>query len=198
VGVVLGVIVGISANAAAPARLTVTFLGFPGEILMRLLQMMVLPLIAGSMIAGVCSLQAAGANSGKLAKITLGYYMGSTVIAVVMGIALVNIIQPGVGRGFDSVTSLNSTDWRCQSHHGEITAHLDKKPADYTTADSLLDVLRNMFPPNIVKAAADMNILGVISFSLFFGAVISGLGEQAEPMVKLIEIFNEIIMRNYL
>ena len=57
VGVVLGVIVGIAANAASPARLTVTFLGFPGEILMRLLQMMVLPLIAGSMIAGVCSLQ---------------------------------------------------------------------------------------------------------------------------------------------
>ena len=119
---------------------------------MRLLQMMVLPLIAGSMIAGVCSLSSSGAKSGKLAKITLAYYMGSTVIAVILGIALVNIVQPGVGRGFDGVTSFNSSDWRCQAHAAELDKHLQKRPADYTTADSLLDVLRNMFPPNIVKA----------------------------------------------
>ena len=107
-GVVLGVLTGIAANAAEPSRLVVTFLGehltlertpglqphtpshfwpgFPGEVLMRLLQMMVLPLIAGSMIAGVCSLSSSGAKSGKLAKITLAYYMGSTVIAVILGI----------------------------------------------------------------------------------------------------------------
>jgi len=108
-GVALGVLVGIAANAAAPSRLAVTFLGFPGEVLMRLLQMMVLPLIAGSMIAGVCSLSSSGAKSGKLAKITLFYYMGSTIIAVVLGIVLVNIIQPGVGRSLLQWMTILST-----------------------------------------------------------------------------------------
>ena len=77
------------------------------------------------------------------------------------------------------MTSFNSTDWRCKAHHTALTKHIPKHPADYTTADSLLDVFRSMFPPNIVKAAADMNILGVISFSLFFGAVIAQMGPEA-------------------
>jgi len=162
---------------------------------MRLLQMMVLPLIAGSMISGVCSLSASGAQSGKLARMTLAYYAGTTVIAVVLGIILVNVVQPGVGHGFDSGGSLNSTDWRCAGHKGEVEKHIPNRPADYTTADSLLDVLRSMFPPNIVKAAADMNILGVITFSLFFGSVLSGLGTQGETMMSLVDVFNEIIMR---
>mmetsp|Transcript_14187 Transcript_14187/g.34687 ORF Transcript_14187/g.34687 Transcript_14187/m.34687 type:complete len:307 (-) Transcript_14187:2011-2931(-) len=52
-----------------------------------------------------------------------------------------------------------------------------------------------MFPPNIVKAAVDMNVLGIITFSLFFGAMLSSLGTQAQPMIQLVHIFNEVIMK---
>lgn len=54
--------------------------------------------------------------------------------------------------------------------------------------DALLDVARNMFPDNVAAAAVNMNILGVITFSLFFGLCLSTVGDDAEPMVKLVDV----------
>lgn len=54
--------------------------------------------------------------------------------------------------------------------------------------EALLDVARNMFPDNIAAAAVNMNILGVITFSLFFGLCLSTIGDAAEPMVKLVDV----------
>ena len=67
-------------------------------------------------------------------------------------------------------------------------------PADLPKArqrsplEALLDVARNMFPDNVAAAAVNMNILGVITFSLFFGLCLSTVGEDAEPMIKLVDV----------
>lgn len=53
---------------------------------------------------------------------------------------------------------------------------------------ALLNVLRNMFPDNIVRAAVDMNILGVITFSLFFGICLVGLGDEAASLIQAINV----------
>lgn len=57
-----------------------------------------------------------------------------------------------------------------------------------TPLEALLDVARNMFPDNVAAAAVNMNILGVITFSLFFGLCLSTVGNAAEPMIKLIDV----------
>jgi len=57
-----------------------------------------------------------------------------------------------------------------------------------TPLEALLDVARNMFPDNVAAAAVNMNILGVITFSLFFGLCLSTVGDAAEPMVKLVDV----------
>ena len=57
-----------------------------------------------------------------------------------------------------------------------------------TPLKALLDVARNMFPDNVAAAAVNMNILGVITFSLFFGLCLSTVGDPAEPMIKLIDV----------
>lgn len=57
-----------------------------------------------------------------------------------------------------------------------------------TPFEALLDVARNMFPDNVAAAAVNMNILGIITFSLFFGLCLSTLGEAAEPMIKLVNV----------
>ena len=57
-----------------------------------------------------------------------------------------------------------------------------------TPLEALLDVVRNMFPDNVAAAAVDMNILGIITFSLFFGLCLSAVGEAAEPMIKLVNV----------
>lgn len=57
-----------------------------------------------------------------------------------------------------------------------------------TPFEALLDVARNMFPDNVAAAAVNMNILGIITFSLFFGLCLSTVGEAAEPMVQLVNV----------
>eukprot|EP00656_Telonema_subtile_P026048 TRINITY_DN28042_c0_g1_i2.p1 TRINITY_DN28042_c0_g1~~TRINITY_DN28042_c0_g1_i2.p1 ORF type:complete len:421 (+),score=110.84 TRINITY_DN28042_c0_g1_i2:209-1471(+) len=195
VGVVFGLLVGIAVNAGSPTRTTVILLGFPGEILMRLLKMLVLPLIAGSMVSGICQLRTSGSNGAQIAKTTLVYYGVTTVIAVVLGILLVNVIQPGVGHSFDSA-STNSSDWRCQPLN--VTAakkeSIEAETGD-ETVDALLGVVRKMVPSNVVKAAVNMNILGVICFAVGFGVMLSGMGEKADGLIGGIEAFNEVIMK---
>lgn len=67
----------------------------PGRMFLNLLKMMVLPLISGSMIAGVCALKSAGANTGKLARVAFSYFAVTTLLAVVIGLLVVNVVQPG-------------------------------------------------------------------------------------------------------
>ena len=97
----LGFIVGIAANKPIqdlkqPTRSTVlTVLGFPGEVLIRILKLLILPLIVSSLIVGLSGLDSR--VSGKLGMRACIYYMSTTFIAVIVGMCLVSTIRPGVG-----------------------------------------------------------------------------------------------------
>lgn len=101
-----------------------------------MLKFLILPLIATSLISGIAGL---GSNSaGKIAARALIYYFSTTITAVVIGIILVVIIKPGSGKGAEVDQSF-------------------KLPIDtnriVTTHDTLLDLIRNLFPDNIIEMA---------------------------------------------
>jgi Na+/H+-dicarboxylate symporter len=76
------------------------YFGFLGQLFLRMLKFLILPLIATSLISGIASL---GSNSaGRIAARALIYYFSTTITAVVIGIILVVIIRPGVGKGSDA------------------------------------------------------------------------------------------------
>ena len=101
IGATLGFIVGIGANKPIqaleePTRSTVlTILGFPGEILIRILKLLILPLIMSSLIVGLSGLDSR--VSGKLGFRACCYYFSTTFIAVIIGMCLVSAIKPGIG-----------------------------------------------------------------------------------------------------
>ncbi len=103
-GVFVGLIFGLLLTAVLPGaedttgtrKTIVKLVSFPGKMFLNLLKMMVVPLISGSMIAGVCALQSAGANTGKLARVTFSFFAATTLIAVFIGLVVVNVIQPGL------------------------------------------------------------------------------------------------------
>ena len=101
VGASLGFVVGISANKpiqnlSQPTRSTVlTVLGFPGEVLIRILKLLILPLIMSSLIVGLSGLDSR--VSGKLGFRACCYYFSTTFIAVIVGMCLVSAIKPGIG-----------------------------------------------------------------------------------------------------
>ena len=101
VGVFLGFLIGALVNepvqdSANPME-TIMYISFPGEILMRMLKMVILPLIVSSLIVALAVLDAKAA--GRLGRRALIYYFTTTILAVVLGIILVVSIKPGEGKG---------------------------------------------------------------------------------------------------
>ncbi|KAK5869249.1 hypothetical protein PBY51_023983 [Eleginops maclovinus] len=106
------------------------YFSFPGELLMRMLKMLILPLITSSLMSGLSSMESKACC--RMGVLTVTYYLWTTFIAVVVGIVLVIIIKPGVG-----------TDM--ESHR------LGGGPV-MTSADALIDLIRNMVPSNLIEA----------------------------------------------
>ncbi|KAM9461300.1 excitatory amino acid transporter 4 [Clarias gariepinus] len=129
--VVAGIVLGF---VMRPHNLTlreIKYFSFPGELLMRMLQMLVLPLIVSSLVTGISSLDSGA--SGKMGARAVVYYMVTTIIAVFIGIVMVIIVKPGKGNRDSPMSSTGSIE-------------------SVQAADAFLDLIRNMFPPNLVEA----------------------------------------------
>ncbi|XP_006000664.1 solute carrier family 1 member 3a isoform X2 [Latimeria chalumnae] len=128
--VVIGAILGFSLRSYKMNYREIKYFSFPGELLMRMLQMLVLPLIVSSLVTGMAALDSKA--SGKMGIRAVVYYTTTTVIAVLIGIIIVMIIHPGKGTKEDM--------------------HREGKIEQVSAADAFLDLIRNMFPPNLVEA----------------------------------------------
>nr|XP_020659008.1 neutral amino acid transporter A [Pogona vitticeps] len=135
-GVLAGVVLGALVRRLHLTPAQVTYLAFPGEMLLRMLKMIILPLVVCSLVSGAASLDTR--SLGKLGGIALAYFLVTTLIAAALAIALSFIINPGVGAG-----ALNKNDL---GFGGEV-------PTNKETVDSFLDLLRNLFPSNLIAAA---------------------------------------------
>ncbi|XP_056270406.1 excitatory amino acid transporter 4 isoform X2 [Pseudoliparis swirei] len=129
--VALGVILGFALRPHNLSLREIKYFAFPGELLMRMLQMLVLPLIVSSLVTGISSLDSKA--SGKMGMRAVVYYMVTTLIAVFIGIVTVIIIRPGKGSRDSPVTNSGNIE-------------------PVQAADAFLDLIRNMFPPNLVEA----------------------------------------------
>ncbi|XP_071583588.1 excitatory amino acid transporter 4-like isoform X1 [Heliangelus exortis] len=128
--VLLGIILAFSLRPYQLTYRQIKYFSFPGELLMRMLQMLVLPLIVSSLITGMASLD--GRASGKMGMRAVIYYTVTTIIAVFIGILMVIIIHPGKG--------------------SKDKLHREGRIEQVQTTDAFMDLVRNMFPPNLVEA----------------------------------------------
>ena len=109
-GVALGILLGFTLRPANLTSETIMIISFPGDLLMRMLKMLVLPLVVSSLITGVAVLDPK--SSGKIGLYSITYYMATTILAAILGIILVVSIKPGtreikagVGEGTASSTT---------------------------------------------------------------------------------------------
>jgi proton glutamate symport protein len=129
-----------------------------GTLFINLLKMLIVPLILASVITGVAGL-GAGPDLGRLGGKTLVFYVITTLIAVLIALTLVNLIQPGVADGQPVRDKLALT-----ADAGEVTAGVMQH-----AQTSVLDSIRSVIPANIVEAAANTKMLGLVLFSVLFG-----------------------------
>ena len=148
--------------------------GWLGELFLNALKMMIVPLVVSSIINGVVSMKQS-ANLGKVGGYTLLYYMTTTAVAVLIGLAVVNVIQPGVGLEFKSESIP------------------EKVMGKESTGVS--DIVLSLVTPNLIGAAADGDLLPVIIFSILFAVALNLVGEKGVPVQRFFEGVNEAIMK---
>uniref|UniRef100_A0A8C7MD56 Amino acid transporter n=1 Tax=Oncorhynchus kisutch TaxID=8019 RepID=A0A8C7MD56_ONCKI len=130
IAVVSGCVLGFSLRSFNLSTQAKIYFSFPGELLMRMLKMLILPLITSSLMSGLSAMDTKA--SGRLGVLTITYYLWTTFIAVIVGIILVLVIHPGTGT--------------------EKDGHRGGSGPVMTSADALLDLIRNMIPSNLIEA----------------------------------------------
>lgn len=158
--------------------------GFVGKLFLNALKMLIVPLIVSSIIVGVAGLGGSD-NLGRLGGKTLGYYATTSLFAILVGLMMVNLIQPGVVDGDPKEVF---------GFHADVAA-LEDKVAGRGSGD-VVEVFLRMIPTNVVEAAAQGQMLGLIFFSLLYGFFISRISEGfARTQRSFFEGMFEIMMR---
>jgi len=182
IALILGVVVGLAANVLALGWL-VDFLAAIrqfGDAWIDLITMVVIPLVVASLIVGTASLGDI-TKVGRIGGKTMVYYLGTTAIAVVIGLILSNIMIRDVGMSAESLAGLRGT----YLAEGQSRVEMAQQ------APGLVEVLRGIIPRNPIKAMADFDMLPILFFSVFFGAALSVLGAaKRDPVLNFFEGVN--------
>jgi proton glutamate symport protein len=159
-----------------------------GNMFINVLKLIAIPLIFASLIRGVANLK----DITKLSRMglrTIGLYIATTLIAVTIGLLIVNIIRPGTGVSEDTRAQL--TEAYISDAANRITE------AEKHTSQGPLQPLEDLIPSNIFNAASDNgNMLQVIFFAIFFGIGLILISERkSKPVVDFFDGFNEVILK---
>ncbi len=172
---------------------TLKVLGLIGDLFIQALKMIIVPLVVSSIIAGLAGL--AGFDGFKRMGLkTLGFYLVSTLSAVVLGLFIVNTIQPGLIDGQPNTELLevfnNAPSETSDADKARFTDGQQSQAADWTA------IFKRMLPSNIVKAAAEGQLLGILVFSLMFGIAMTQFpSKQMEPMKDFFQSLNDVMIK---
>jgi proton glutamate symport protein len=194
IAIVIAALAGYAVNVAgdgdptAPGIGSVSYLSmfqYVGEIFLNALKMIIVPLITSSIIIGMAGIGSSG-NLGALGGRTLLFYATTTLAAILVGLVLINLVQPGISGGEpvrDSMALTGSAD--------DIAAQVEGKGIG-----DVASVFLRMVPENIVMAASQGQMLGIIFFSLLFGYFMTRIGnELAETLYKFWDGVFHVMMR---
>jgi Na+/H+-dicarboxylate symporter len=183
-----GVNSAIASGVEDPSFLGISFIGFfdyVGSMFLNALKMIIVPLIFSSITIGVAGI-GSGGNLGALGGRTLLFYIATTLAATCLGLILINLIGPGYVDGVPAGDML-----ALDSSGAEIAAVAEGRgPGD------VAKVFHSMVPPNIIEAAANGQMLGIIFFAILFGYFMTHLTHDlAEPLFKFWDGVFHVMMR---
>lgn len=164
----LGIIAGLELGADG-VDLAKTWIAPFGTIFMNMIKMIIVPLVFSSLVIGVCSLGDVK-KIGRIGAKTMAYYLGTTAFAIVLGLILAVLIQPGAG----------------------VNMPTEGVKAAAQAAPPIMKVIIDIFPTNAMEAMLKANMLQIIVFSLFIGIGISMVGERAEYLKRTIDGLAEV------
>jgi len=164
--VILGIVAGLLLGEKAE------HLQIVGDLFIRLLKMIIVPLIMATMVSGVVSI-GKFSRLGRIGAQTFIYYLMTTVLAISIGLVMVNLIGPGNGAKMPTAEAFSATG---------------HEPPTVTS------IIKDIVPPNLIGAMAKGDVLPVIFFSLLFGAALLAVREKAEPVTVFFKGFDAVMM----
>ncbi|WP_191555954.1 cation:dicarboxylate symporter family transporter [Metabacillus idriensis] len=169
IGLILGILVGViwfnDPRVAA-------FLQPLGDLFLRLIKMIVIPIVISSLIVGVVG-AGNGKHVGRLGGKTILYFEIITTVAIVLGVLLANVFQPGQGVDLESA---QKTD---------IQQYVDtsEEQSEKTVAETFLHIV----PTNFFKSVVEGDMLAIIFFSVLFGLGVAAIGERGKPVLQFFD-----------
>ena len=192
IGLAVGIILGVTTNlTVGPGHPFIegvnTYVAGPlGQIFLRMLFMVVMPLVFASISLGVAGLGDIR-RVGRVGTKAIGYFLISTAMAATLGLIVVNLTRP-----WERVTPETRVELM-ERFKGDASSKVE---AAATTGQFGVETFVSIVPRNPIDAAAKTDMLGVIFFGLMFGAALTLIpAEKAKPMMDWLEALNEVVVR---
>lgn len=170
IALTLGLLLGITLNQTGHSEYAASLKPI-GDLFLNGIKMLIVPLIFISLVGGVTSLRDLS-TMGRLSVKTLLLYLGTTAVAIVIGLALAAVLQPGVGIDLGAAQAVAAAD-----------------------TPSLVATLVALVPANPVAAFAQGNVLQIIVFAILFGLAITLAGESAKPVKVFMDALAEVFYK---
>ena len=158
-----------------------------GEVFLRCLMMVVVPLVMTSVMSGILGLGDVR-KLGKPGGTAVLFYVTTTIFAVLTGVLMFNIVQPGKGQ----VTSLEEVASHTQSHQMEVVHQTSKEKK------GLKDIFENLilmlFTSNLLKSMVEMQLLPLIIFSIIFAGMLTTLGTRIRAISDFVVATNDALL----
>jgi Na+/H+-dicarboxylate symporter len=175
----LGVLAGFVLNqtlSPAGAKEAASNLGIVTDVFLRLIRMVIAPLVFSTLVVGIAHMEDVAAV-GRVGIKSLGWFFGAALVSLVIGLVMVQLIEPGVGVNLprDAVQQATSTV--------------------STQAFTLKDFIAHLVPTSIADAMAKNEILQIVVFSLFVGTAIAQLEAKAPALISLAEQVAQVMLK---
>ena len=191
IGMILGILFGLVMTIVdGGASFISNWINPFGSIFVKMLKLIAVPLIIASLVKGISDLK----DISKFKNIglkTISIYIGTTVIAITIGLLLVNIVQPGEGISDETIHKLTET------YANSVGVKSKLSEASKQISSGPLQFMIDMVPDNAIKAMGDnKSMLQVIFFTIFLGISMLLIGEKkSKPLKKFFDSLNEVVLK---
>jgi proton glutamate symport protein len=169
IGLIAGIVVGLLLGGTP--EIATEYIKPFGDLFLRMIKMIIVPLVLSSLVVGAASMGDVG-RLGRIGGKTMAYYLVTTAVAVVIGLILGNVINPGAGLSIPVDATVEAAE-----------------------APNIANTLLNIIPDNSLSALVSANMLQTIAFALFLGIGITLVGEKGKPFLNFFESMAEVMYK---
>ena len=179
VAMLLGIVVGYMIYVSYPDRKTAAqiagYISILSDVFLRLIKMLIGPLVFSTLVVGIAHMGDAR-SVGRIFAKALGWFVIASIVSLLLGLVLANLLQPGRDLGLPLP---------------DIGAATNLKTASFT----LKEFVTHLVPRSFAEAMANNEILQIVVFSMFFGVALASLGEIGEPLTRVIDALAHVMLK---